>query len=73
MQAVFEELVSMVDGGEAPELKKGRPNVVMFVGLQGKLDVLRYGLQSGGFARCNWSMDEVHQLSLPFLITSRCW
>lgn len=36
-QAVYDELVSMVDGGETPELKKGRPNVVMFVGLQGEV------------------------------------
>ena len=38
LQAVFEELCSMLDSGVEPkklELKKGKPNVVMFVGLQG--------------------------------------
>jgi signal recognition particle subunit SRP54 len=34
---VFDELCAMLDGGDPKklELKKGRPNVVMFVGLQG--------------------------------------
>lgn len=38
LQAVFDELCSMLDGGDPKktELKKGRPNVVMFVGLQGE-------------------------------------
>lgn len=38
LQAVFDELCSMLDSGKDPkelELKKGRPNIVMFVGLQG--------------------------------------
>jgi hypothetical protein len=37
VQAVFDELCSMLDGGDPKktELKKGKPNVVMFVGLQG--------------------------------------
>ena len=34
-KAVFEELCTMLDGGEPFQPKKGRPNVVMFVGLQG--------------------------------------
>lgn len=36
-KAVFEELCSMLDGGDGKktELKKNKPNVVMFVGLQG--------------------------------------
>ncbi len=35
-RAVFDELCAMLDPGTTPaELKKGRPNVVMFVGLQG--------------------------------------
>mmetsp|Transcript_11955 Transcript_11955/g.35795 ORF Transcript_11955/g.35795 Transcript_11955/m.35795 type:complete len:489 (-) Transcript_11955:354-1820(-) len=37
-KAVFDELVAMLDSGvdqKKMELKKGRPNVVMFVGLQG--------------------------------------
>ncbi len=37
-KAVFDELVEMLDSGVDPkkvELKKGRPAVVMFVGLQG--------------------------------------
>ena len=34
---MFDELCSMLDGGDPKktELKKGKPNVVMFVGLQG--------------------------------------
>lgn len=38
LQAVFDELCAMLDSGTNPkklELKKGKPNVVMFVGLQG--------------------------------------
>jgi signal recognition particle subunit SRP54 len=37
-KAVYDEMVSMLDSGIDPktqELKKGKPNVVMFVGLQG--------------------------------------
>ena len=34
-QAVFQELVSLVDPGiEAYKPKKGKPNIIMFVGLQ---------------------------------------
>ena len=35
---MFDELCSMLDGGDPKktELKKGSPNVVMFVGLQGE-------------------------------------
>lgn len=37
-QAVFDELCAMLDGGDPKktELKKGKTNVVMFVGLQGE-------------------------------------
>ena len=36
MQAVFEELCRLVDPGVEPyQPRKGRPNVIMFVGLQG--------------------------------------
>lgn len=37
-QAVFDELCSMIEGGQAAqqEFKKGRTNIVMFVGLQGE-------------------------------------
>ncbi len=35
-QAVFEELCEMLNPGKAPyQPKKGKPNVIMFVGLQG--------------------------------------
>ena len=38
VQAVFDELCAMLDGGDPKktELKKGKANVVMFVGLQGE-------------------------------------
>ena len=43
-KAVFDELVALVSGGMDPkesakkqDLKKSKPNVVMFVGLQGSL------------------------------------
>jgi signal recognition particle GTPase len=36
-QAVFNELCNMLDPGKAAFVpKKGKPNVIMFVGLQGK-------------------------------------
>jgi hypothetical protein len=36
-QAVFDELCAILDGGDSKktELKKGKTNIVMFVGLQG--------------------------------------
>ena len=37
-QAVFQELVTLVDPGiEAYKPKKGKPNIIMFVGLQVRL------------------------------------
>ena len=38
LQAVFDELCSILDGGDPKktELRKGKTNVVMFVGLQGE-------------------------------------
>lgn len=36
LQAVFEELCEMLNPGNPPyQPKKGKPNVIMFVGLQG--------------------------------------
>ena len=46
VKAVFQELVQLVDPGVKPyQPKKGKANVIMFVGLQGKkLCILHFGL-----------------------------
>ena len=44
-QAVFQELVTLVDPGiEAYKPKKGKPNIIMFVGLQVRLLLRQTGV-----------------------------
>jgi hypothetical protein len=51
---VFEELCSILDGGDPKktELRKGKTNVVMFVGLQGECQWRSSA--AGGARKCRW-------------------
>lgn len=55
LQAVFDELCAMLDGGDPKktDLKKGKTNVVMFVGLQGKPVLAQPPLRAAPWRRCS--------------------
>ena len=54
-QAVFQELVKLVDPGIEPyKPKKGRANVIMFVGLQGSGKTTTCTKMAYYFKKKNW-------------------
>lgn len=64
-RVVMEELVRMLDPGTVPyQMKKGKPNVIMFVGLQGAGKTTTIGKFANYYLRKGWRTAMVSQLFL---------